>query len=95
MAAQPGQRADCVSVDDPPVVIEADTITVLVSGLHPLCDFGYVCNLTLRDGAELSVALVGVSSTALIADPWDEERHRPAGDLQVLDLTTVRRVIVP
>ncbi|HVX20447.1 MAG TPA: hypothetical protein VHB02_03795 [Acidimicrobiales bacterium] len=82
-------------MNDLPVTIEVDDLASLVHELQPLCDHGFVCDLILRDGTQVSAVLIGVSSTALIADHWDTDQRRPAGDPFVVDLATVRRVVVP
>ena len=82
--------------DDAPVVIEADTdLSALIRDLQPLCDLGYVCDFTLRDGLRVSAMLVGVSLTSTIVDHWDSVRYRPVGDPFVLDIAAVQRVVVP
>lgn len=95
MAGRTEPAADSSPVDDDPLVIEVDAVPELVRALQPLCDLGYICDFTLRDGTEASAVLVGISSTALILDRWDDLRHRPAGDPFVLELAAVRRVVVP
>jgi hypothetical protein len=67
----------------------------LVRELQPLCDVGMVCDFTLRDASCRSAVLIGVSSTAVIVDGWDEEQRRPAGEPYVLALDTIDRVTVP
>ena len=39
--------------------------------------------------------LIGVSTTSLILEEWDDELHRPAGDPFVLDLGTISKLEVP
>jgi hypothetical protein len=82
--------------DEPPGVIEADgDLSALIDALQPLCDLGQVCDFTFRDGTRASAVLVGVSTTGLIVDHWDGENRRPAGDPYVLELVTIRRVVIP
>lgn len=82
--------------EDGELIIEASSSReTLVRDLQPLCDAGYVCDFTLRDGTNASAVLVGVSSTRLIVDHWDRVRHRPAGDQYVIELEAISRVVVP
>jgi hypothetical protein len=65
------------------------------SELERLCDDGLVADLILQDGTITSGVLLGISSTSLILDRWDENRHRPAGDPIVIAFSEVTRVVVP
>lgn len=84
-SVDPGSEIDCrqLSTKD------------LVEQIQPLCDAGYVADLTLRDGSVRTVLLIGVSTTALIVDRWDAQLHRPANDPSTVHLAEVARVVVP
>ncbi|HVX20665.1 MAG TPA: hypothetical protein VHB02_04895 [Acidimicrobiales bacterium] len=67
----------------------------MIDKLRPYCDYAYVCDISLRDGTELSVVLVGISSTTLVLDRWDDQGQQPAGDPFTLDLATIQQVVIP
>jgi hypothetical protein len=82
-------------IDDGQLVLQTGAdLSDLVRELQPLCDLGLVCDITLRDATEASAVLIGVSSTALVLDHWDDERRRPAGDPYTLPLAAIDRLVV-
>ena len=56
---------------------------------------GLVTDITLSDDTRVSAVLIGVSSSALILDSWDDVRHRPSGDPFVLNIEEVKCLVFP
>jgi hypothetical protein len=82
--------------DDSASVIKAGTnLADLVKQLQPFCDAGMVADIDLIDGTRTTGVLIGVSSSALILDRWDEQARRPAGDPFTLALDLVLEVVIP
>jgi hypothetical protein len=63
--------------------------------LQSFCQRGYVVDLILNDGQEQAGVLIGVSTTSLILDHWDEQKHRPANNPYVLELSSISRIEIP
>jgi hypothetical protein len=83
-------------MDDEPTVIEvASDLDGARKVLVGLCDHGFVSDFELEDGSSGTYVLIGVSSSALIVDKWDSDLHRPASDPCVIELSAVRRIVVP
>jgi hypothetical protein len=82
--------------DDAVSVVKAGAeLSGLIGQLQPFCDSGTVADITLTNGPPTTGVLLGVSSTTLILDRWDERAHRPAGDPFSLDLDSVAEVVIP
>jgi hypothetical protein len=81
-------------MEEGPTIIEVTGDPTLAKpALEPMC--GYVVNLILLDGTALSGVLLGVNSTALILDRWDQDTHRPASDPLVVDLCLLESITIP
>jgi hypothetical protein len=82
--------------EDPATIIrsEGDLIN-LVWKLEPFCDAGSVADISTTNGLTITGVLIGVSSTALILDHWDNQAHRPAGDPFTIALELVSEVVMP
>jgi hypothetical protein len=77
-------------------VIKAESDqTLFIRELQVHCDAGMVADIALIDGTSTTGVLIGVSSTALILDRWDEQARRPAGDPFTLALDLVAKVVIP
>lgn len=55
---------------------------------------GFVADISLVDGTEVSAVLIGISSSALILDRWDGVVRAPAGDPFTLEYAVVAEVSV-
>lgn len=56
---------------------------------------GMVADFQVIDGSLMTGVVLKTSSTAVILDLWDEEKHRPKGAPWVLDLSQVSAVVIP
>lgn len=65
------------------------------SRLEQAWDVGFVADVTLVDGTEVSAVLIAMSSDALILDRWDRSCGASAEDPFTLELRSVAEVVVP
>jgi hypothetical protein len=54
-----------------------------------------VVDVGLTDGTITTGVLIGVSSSALILDHWDDDARRPAGGPFTLALVLMGKVVIP
>jgi len=77
------------------VIKAGPDLSKLVQQLQPFRDAGMVADIVLIDGTSTTGVLIGVSSSALILDHWDEQAHRPAGNPFTVALDLVSEILVP
>jgi hypothetical protein len=83
-------------MDESETVIKVETdLLQLVREIQPFCDAGMVADIGLTDGSEVAVVLIGVSSSALIVDRWDDQTRGPAGDPFTLALDVISQAVIP
>jgi hypothetical protein len=56
---------------------------------------GYVADMILLDGSQLSGTIVAVSATCLIIECWNSTTHETNGDLSTVAIDTLQRVSIP
>jgi hypothetical protein len=78
-----------------PTTVDLSDVRRARADLQLLCDRGYVADIGLVDGSEVSAVLIGLSSTSLILDRWDSDHRRPAGDPFVMELSRISVLQVP
>jgi hypothetical protein len=77
------------------VIRAGPDLSQLVRELQPYCDAGMVAEIGLADGTMTTGVLIGVSSSALILDHWDEQARRPGGNPFTVALNLVSEVVIP
>jgi hypothetical protein len=56
---------------------------------------GMVADFHLLDESRMTGVVLGISSSAVILDLWDEERRRPKGEPWLLDFSEIATVVIP